>query len=1167
MLKRSLKWSAIYILEAIAVLLALAIFGVGAIFWRLSSGPVDLDFLRADAQAFIAQAFEGEIVALGTLQASFDPQDRSIVVTARDITVAQSNGEVITRAPQIEAGVSLSGLLLGQIEPTSLVIDGGSLSFVRRADGAVGAGLGGVERISAAARLPERGGDDSASLFALLQEPASSDAVLGEISRIEIRNAAVRIVDEISGIAWLVDQAGVGLDRDSERILLEIDGRLATVSGFADLELRLEAGAQLNALLLQAQVDNLTLASVAPDQGPLSGLRALDAPLRFDLVMDALRDTGIRTASLELDIGEGRLLLEGEERAFRGAGLSLRFDPMQGALEVTRGELDSDAASGRITGRLDNLSGYTGAIPTRGDFQVQLEEGFIDLGPIFERPPAWQALEAQGSLDLTTRSVGIDQLLAQVDDVVAELSGEASLSEVEDGRWLPNLRLSGPVLGDVTAETVLAYWPILSEESARNWVQESIMGGRFYNARFDVDLDAEAIARGALANEQLNLSFDFENAAVRYISTMTPITEGRGRATLYGNSFEVEMESGRVGELEILEGYVDIPRLVPKGAIARFGGRGRGSAAAMLALIDEEPLNLPTDYGIDPQSVGGSGEASFEIQRAMLTFVPPEEIGFTISGEFEDVTLDVPNTPLTLSEGIVRLEANQDGLRAQGQAMLIDTPVNIDWFENFLAGEGEASTRMELSAQVGARALDHFGIPARRFLSGEIALEANAISNGLDIQEIDVDADFTNAILEAPRGVWIKPEGVPGMAGFTLSRGQDNTYVLEEILAQTEGVDIAASAIISEQGRLVEAIIDRLLIDGFVSLNGRLAAPSQPGFPFAVRLTGDYLDARELLPYINDMQSGGAEAGLPLSVTFDVGRLVVSDQSVLQDFSLIWRSDAIGVRAMSMSGRSVEGPFFADFGAPEEGGIREFRAETQSIEALSALLGFEGYIQGGRLSVLGEAPPLGENGPLTARVEVGDITLVRVPVLARILAAGSFEGLGNLLNGEGIRFDTISTDVLLEDDVITLADAQATGSSLGVTASGSIDLGERYVAVDGNLAPSYVINSFLGELPVIGELLVSRPGEGLIGITYSVEGPFESMTVFANPLSVFAPGVFRRMFEGTAASRAERERANPDGAEPETPSILPQEVLEQLQPAEVEPQQEDDGTSPDSERR
>ena len=91
-------------------------------------------------------------------------------------------------------------------------------------------------------------------------------------------------------------------------------------------------------------------------------------------------------------------------------------------------------------------------------------------------------------------------------------------------------------------------------------------------------------------------------------------------------------------------------------------------------------------------------------------------------------------------------------------------------------------------------------------------------------------------------------------------------------------------------------------------------------------------------------------------------------------------------------------------------------------------------------------------------------------------------------------------------------------------------------------------------MPVIGDILVSRPGEGVFGITYSVEGPFDSLTVFANPLAVFAPGVLRRIFEGTAAERAARERAEQGEADAETPQDDPAEL--EAQPDTPEPDEE-----------
>ena len=88
---------------------------------------------------------------------------------------------------------------------------------------------------------------------------------------------------------------------------------------------------------------------------------------------------------------------------------------------------------------------------------------------------------------------------------------------------------------------------------------------------------------------------------------------------------------------------------------------------------------------------------------------------------------------------------------------------------------------------------------------------------------------------------------------------------------------------------------------------------------------------------------------------------------------------------------------------------------------------------------------------------------------------------------------------------------------------------------------------------MIGELLVSRPGEGVIGITYSVEGPFDSLTVFANPLSALAPGVLRRLFEGTAADRAARERAE-DAADTQADTSEEAEGPDEPQPQSVLPE-------------
>jgi hypothetical protein len=114
--------------------------------------------------------------------------------------------------------------------------------------------------------------------------------------------------------------------------------------------------------------------------------------------------------------------------------------------------------------------------------------------------------------------------------------------------------------------------------------------------------------------------------------------------------------------------------------------------------------------------------------------------------------------------------------------------------------------------------------------------------------------------------------------------------------------------------------------------------------------------------------------------------------------------------------------------------------------------------------------------------------------------------------------------------------------------------------VDGTIVPSYGANTMLAQVPVLGELLTSRRGEGVFGVTFSVSGPFDATRVVSNPLSALAPGIFRRIFEGTSAERqldaleAERRALEAQESEPEPDTAEPQAEPQPDPDAEPQPE-------------
>ena len=129
------------------------------------------------------------------------------------------------------------------------------------------------------------------------------------------------------------------------------------------------------------------------------------------------------------------------------------------------------------------------------------------------------------------------------------------------------------------------------------------------------------------------------------------------------------------------------------------------------------------------------------------------------------------------------------------------------------------------------------------------------------------------------------------------------------------------------------------------------------------------------------------------------------------------------------------------------------------------------------------------------------------------MSIGSLDGLENILNGEGLEFEEVSGDIQIENGQINLVDARMTGSALGLSANGVIDIRDSAFALHGAVAPAYRVNSLIGEVPGLGNLFVSRKGEGVFAMTYRITGPMNQATIEVNTLAALTPGIFRRIFE------------------------------------------------------
>ncbi|MEL6956287.1 MAG: AsmA-like C-terminal region-containing protein, partial [Pseudomonadota bacterium] len=155
----------------------------------------------------------------------------------------------------------------------------------------------------------------------------------------------------------------------------------------------------------------------------------------------------------------------------------------------------------------------------------------------------------------------------------------------------------------------------------------------------------------------------------------------------------------------------------------------------------------------------------------------------------------------------------------------------------------------------------------------------------------------------------------------------------------------------------------------------------------------------------------------------------------------------------------------------------------------------------------------GETETTDLNIRVENARLRNAPFLTQILSLASLRGLADTLGGDGVLFSRIDLPLRSRAGRYVVQGGRASGPAMGLTVNGWVEPDAGGIAIDGVLVPSYGMNSALGGIPIIGDLFVSREGEGVFSLTYSVRGELERAQVAVNPLSAITPGVLRRIFE------------------------------------------------------
>ncbi len=742
--------------------------------------------------------------------------------------------------------------------------------------------------------------------------------------------------------------------------------------------------------------------------------------------------------------------------------------------------------------------------------------------------------------------------------------------EVAEGKpekRLPDLKMKTDMVGMKMSE-LQKYWPEKYVPRSRKWVLSNITGGMYNRASITLRITPKNIINRRLSDSSVDAMVEFVNSDVNYYPELPPIKRTEGVAKFTGDTIEIAMKEGKVGNSELVTGLVKISGMIERKSVIEIKGHTKGSAEDLTEFIALSKNRISNEQLEQLRRIKGKAETRFKLGFPLRKKKDTEQeadkikkVNFTAICELSDIDAPDIYENVSISGGNFTVTYGSSGLDVDGSAYVNSIFADLSYKKEF--DSNQYDERYTVKTVVTPQELESFGFNIPDFIKGSIGVKAD-ISRKDNTRNVIGMLDLKEAYVDAPVIDWHKPMGIPLDFSFAASdslRGE--TIKLGAFKLEAEnGLSAQGKAEFSRNGEQVDINVEKFYLgESDVSLDIRKSVPDSGLSDYFVRVDGNLLDARPLLDKHFGNGNGdidaeqaeyGSESGqyeeyqeqYSLNGEIAVDKLLLKNDVVMKnvsgslkcvtDYCTDAALDGVFEKAESKDGAALH-IAYGEKDIPEgdtgevvevvaDNNIRHIHITSKNAGAFLGGFGITPHIKDGIFEADGRLAldTLSAEG----RILMNDYKVQQAPVLAKILSLGSFGGIVDLLQGEGISFDELKTDYIYADDTFTLHLLKTAGSSIGITAGGDINFKTSEVEMDGAVIPAYALNSLLGGVPLVGKIFIGEEGEGLIATRYSVKGKYPDPEVTVNPLSMLTPGFLRKVWGGKDVDQANEDFEN-----------------------------------------
>ncbi len=1160
-------------IELLVGLFVLGAVVLAAFYYSLEKGPIDLDFVVPSIEKAINEQLTDISVKIDSAFVGKNTHSAGVHFRLRNIVLYNKQGEIIANAPLAAVDLNGRALMWGRIAPSQVVFirptldiaysagSGLSLSYARpsaprdaianllrqtvpREEGATG-GEGQAGMLPAAGKI-----EIMRAVSAAFAEARAHRNTTSYLTQFGVRDATVNFSSGSDRYSWKMPDFIIDLKHGSKGSVIRGFGRLGIGSRKENISpwkvrFRTRQSQDTQDLQLDLGVQDITPASLHRLLPDLEKLRLFNIPFNGKVNARLNSQGELQSLFASIQLAAGRVMIPWLSKAEDGIE-DIRLDIGELKLAYSRKgkKLHILPSLFRWGDSQTTLSGVveaegTGDPSRKWKFAIKGSETRLAATEFGLGQMIVDEWWMSGSFTPETDTVKIAGFYLRAGNAVIGLKGR-----IEAVSTLPGIFLQGKV-SSISIPTLKRLWPSVLAVAARNWVGESVPEGKVVEGKFRIAIPPGILDKlpdqADLTAEMVEMDLSARDLVVNYLSGFAPVAIPDATIRISGRQLSVGIPKGRIyfrkgNSLKLSHGSYSIADLRKEHPASDLNFRMAGRAQDLLEFLDQPALKSARRSGFASNRIDGNLKGVISMNIPLKKDLQFKDIALSGNLRLRDMKSRNLFGNVAVDGGTVNIKLSEKAVDAEGGILLRGIPVKLNW-QYIFGATGSRQPPVRLRAVLGRSSRERLGLGAlNRLVRGDIPVVATIVPADNAQNRIQVRADLTGAKVANTVIGWSKPPGIAAVLQFDIGQSRGETVLLRNFNLVGNRLELEGSLRLNTAQKRIDAFsfprvslrwIDTMAVKGRRRKDGVLAIDAD-----IKQMNGTKILRSRFFNKRKPVKSGPVTAAGPdYDLTARIGTVTGSVGTYISGARLNVRQREGKTTSLEFQGRLNGQSSIAMVMEPEENGQRILKAESTDAGATFRMIGLYPNIEGGQLSLLVNMDARGtteKKGTLwvkkffvigSQRVDVGEGGTDGFPNdLITSRQSGKRPKKSRIMRTR-MQFEQLKAPFSYGDGQFILHDSYVNGPVIGATLRGKIDFRTERMRLGGTYVPLYGLNSAIGEIPVLSDLLVGRKGEGVFGVTFAIEGPTAKPTVIVNPVSLLAPGVFRQIFDFNNSTR------------------------------------------------